>query len=202
MNVAVAVLLVAAMTLALAWWSKRTIPATRQRRCSERYSPFVGVSRTYKQRRVAVPQELATDVSPLSPWLARAVDVSKEREEPTAGEAVPYDAEEVKDVMRGVVERINRRSPLDLSLLSVDGVRKTVDRYKNLRYEASLTAYSKTKNVGSKLGVVVEVTPDGRELVKSLRVQNAARDNSSGISACNDIGTEEKYAAFQPAVKY
>lgn len=160
----------------------------------ERYTQ-VGVSRTYLQRTVPKPG----DNSPLTPWLAKAIDPAVPA--PASGEAVPYDDEEIRAMLLGVLRRVNARSDLELSLVSFDSVTKTVDQFKTLRYETNANVYSKTKALASKVLVAVDVTADGKTYVRDLRVHGAAKD-AGGAAPSNGIGFEERYAAFEPAVKY
>ncbi len=163
------------------------VPAAAPRR-KERY--------TQRLDRNPPPPE---DSSPLTPALSRAVD--RVVPAPSAGEAVPHDDGEVRGLMQGVLARVNDRSDLQLTLVSVDSVRKTVDRFKTLKYEANVNVYSKSKSMASKLAASVDVTSGGRTYVRELRVQGAAKD-VGGAAASNGIGFEETYAKFEPALRY
>lgn len=189
-------LVLAVLALGLAYWYRvggRTAPRPYVRK-QEPYTQ-VGVSRTYKQAVIPVPDER----SPLSPALARVVDPVVPM--PTAGEALPYDHEEVRSLFEGVVARVNAKTPgLGLALVSFENVRKTVDQYKAIKYEADLTVYAKARNITSKVVAAVDVTAKGMIYVRTLKVPGAAKD--TGVVASNGPGTEEQYAAFEPAVKY
>ena len=139
------------------------------------------------------------DNSPLTPALSKAIDRAVPA--PTAGEAVPHDEREVRGVMEGVLRRVNNTSDMQLALVSVDSVLKTVDRFKTLRYEANINVYSKSKSMASKLAASVDVTASGKTYVRELRVHGAAKD-VGGAAASNGVGFEEKYAEFEPAVRY
>jgi len=131
--------------------------------------------------------------------LARAIDLAVPA--PSPGEAVPYDTQEVKDVINTVLARVNGRSGLDLVLVSMDAVHKTVDRFKTLSYSADVVVYSKAKALGAKLTAAVDVTSRGTLYVKVLRVHGSARD-SSGATPANADGGLEQYAPFTPAIRY
>lgn len=148
------------------------------------------------------------DKSPLTPALAKAVDV---RVPPrSAGEHVPYDNEEVRRVAAEIVARVNRLTPaMQLRLIGFDGVQKTVDSYKTIAYTFDVTVYSTARNVASRVAAAVDVSTDGRLHVRDLRVHGAAdptealegdEGTSAAAAASNGIGFEEQYAAYEPAV--
>lgn len=141
----------------------------------------------------------SADNSPLTPALSKAIDRAVPA--PAAGEAVPHDEQEVRGVMEAVLRRVNAKSDLQLALVSVESVRKTVDQYKTLRYEGDINVYSRSKAMASKLMAYVDVTADGKTYVRDLRVHGAAK-HAGGAAASNGVGFEEKYAEFEPAVRY
>jgi len=202
-NTAAIVLLAAVVALA-AWWLLRRRGGTRREALTRPIKPprelytQVGVSRTYKQAVVPRPSQ----DSPLSALLARAVDVAVPM--PSSGEAVPHDQQEVKALFTKVLDRVNAKNPgLAIALVSVDNVRKTVDQYKSIRYEAELTVYAKARNITSKVAAAADLASDGTLFVRALKVHGAERDDADAqVKPSNGIGTEEQYAAFEPAVKY
>lgn len=139
-------------------------------------------------------------VSPLAPFLDRAVDAAVPAV--GAGQSVPHDADEVKGVLARVVNRINARSPgLDLVLVSFDNVKKTIDAYKNLRYEADMQVHTVRRGYSSRVSAAVDVSPGGKEYVRSLKVHNAAPDAAGPRAAADPhIASHERYATFEPAV--
>lgn len=195
------VLLVVLCALCAALWMFRS-PRPAPPPPAARKEPYtqIAVSRNYLQHTIPRPG----DNSPLTPWLSRVID-ARGAEAPTAGESVPFDEQEVKLIMNEVLHRVNAVSQLQLALVSTDSVRKTVDRFKTLRYEANINVYSKTKAMAAKLLAVVEVLANGDTLVRELRVHGAAKDTGfSGAGAAapsNGAGSEEKYAAFEPAIR-
>lgn len=181
------------------YYKKKTVVAvTSSPPPPEKYTQ-IGVSRRHVLPEVPKPP---VDNSPLTPHLLKAVDPAVPA--PAAGEAVPHDEQEVRRLMAGVLQRVNDKSPgLQLHLVAVDSVRKSVDRFKTLKYEAHLDVYSKSKNIAAKLVAAVDLTAGGKMYVRELRVHGgAARDDKSGAAPSNGVGFEEKYAAFQPAVRY
>ncbi|NBU16823.1 MAG: hypothetical protein EBS48_07395, partial [Actinobacteria bacterium] len=110
---------------------------------------------------------------------------------------VPFEDREVKDVVNAVLGRVNARSGLDLVLVSVDSVHKTVDRDKTLSYAADALVFSKAKAMGAKVTVAADVTARDTLYVRTLRVHGSARD-SGGAAPANAPGA--RYAAFEPAV--
>lgn len=165
---------------------------------TERYTQ-VGVNRTYLLPTLPKP----SDNSPLAPSLAKAVDPLVPQQGGSV-EAVAHADQEIKNVVQGVVHRVNIRSPdLGLTVVDITNVRKTVDSYKTIRYEADVGVHSTTKAYSSKIGVAVDMTAEGRTYIRGLKVHNAAKDNKAGGAApSNGIGFEERYAAFEPAVRY
>lgn len=140
---------------------------------------------------------------PLSTAMSRVIEPAAAAAAPgtglAPGEEVPYDKEEVHNLMGIVVGRINERDPeLELHLITVDAIRKTVDPYKTLNYEADMTVYSKGRNVTSRVAVAVSVALSGRVVVRRLAMQSAAKDTST-LMAASDA---EPYAAFEPALAY
>lgn len=117
---------------------------------------------------------------------------------------IPYDHDEVKRVMAGVLSAINAAvppgsTPLDLYLVSVDAARKTSDAYKTLTYEGYVTAYSQRRNVAVKLFVVVDVTASGVLVPRQLVQSSAAAVDDGGIRAAGDV---DALAPFEPALRF
>lgn len=150
----------------------------------------------FTQTRPPAPEPKAPEAAhPLGAALAKAVDLAVPA--PTPGEAVPFEDREVKDVVNAVLGRVNARSGLDLVLVSVDSVHKTVDRDKTLSYAADALVFSKAKAMGAKVTVAADVTARDTLYVRTLRVHGSARD-SGGAAPANAPGA--RYAAFEPAV--
>lgn len=173
----------------------RMVPVPTQ---TERYTQ-VGVNRTYLQPTLPKP----ADNSPLAPSLAKAVDPLVPQQGGST-EALPHADQEIKNVVQGVIHRVNVRSPnLGLTVVDITNVRKTVDSYKTIRYEADVGVHSTTKAYSSKIGIAVDMTAEGRTYIRAAKVHNAAKDNKIGGAApSNGVGFEEKYATFEPAVRF
>jgi hypothetical protein len=164
------------------------------------YSSHLGASRTYVLKDVPVPADLRENASPLTEYLADLVDRSLPAS--AAGQHVPHDAQEIRGLLVRVVGRINARHPgLRLSLVSFDNVKKTLDAYKTLRYDADVHVHSAAKAFSSRLTVGVDVTPDGKEFIRALRVHGAAKDESD-VRGSGGVDTHDAYAPFEPAVRY
>jgi hypothetical protein len=196
-----AVLVVALAAAAVWWWRGRrpaaAKPAAPSPPARENYtmttpSPPTG----YALGGVPAP----SSGSPLAPALAKALDALGPLDAGNGGESVPFTDDEIRGVLTRVVTRINARSQLDLILVSFDGVKKRVDAYKTLHYEAQATVHSPSKAYSSKVSVGVDVGADGRELVRMLRVHGAEKDTSPLGTA--SVGEHDRYATFEPAVRY
>jgi hypothetical protein len=185
---------------------------TRGWRPAEAYSSHLKASGTYRRK---APRPAATaaaagpksaagprSASPLSPYLAKALDGMVPAA--TAAESVPYTDDEVRGLLTRVVGRVNARSPgLDLFLVSFDNVKKTIDAYKTLRYEADVQVHSKARMYSSRLTAVVDVSSAGREYVRDLRVHAAALPGAADVRAASEVAAaSDAYATFEPAVRY
>jgi hypothetical protein len=140
--------------------------------------------------------------SPLAPALARAVDSPLPPsfvDHPDT--TMPYDREEVRQVMSLVVARINHHAPgLGVHLISVDGVRKHGDAAGTMRYWADITVYSKARNVSAKVSVVAEVRQqNGHVAVRRLVVHGTTASDDAGLQAAHEV---DEYAAYEPALVY
>lgn len=195
------VLVALAAVVAYLWFTRWNghMTATRRRpAATEPYTQIVGVPRTYAQD----PLPLPNDASPLTPLLRKVVDAAVPMAAPTAT-ALPHDQTEVKSVLERVVQRVNAATPgLDLALVSFDNVRKAIDTYKNLKYEADMDVFSKRRGFGSKVAAAVDITADGKQYVRTLKVHGAQRDDGTGAMPFDDNLARQEYAAFEPAVRY
>ena len=190
----VAVLLLAALAFAVRY----VLPSRRGRRSQPGPAgPAAAVAEATETFESPAPPHAG---SPLAPYLDRAVDASLPPD--AAGESVAFARDEVKAVLQRVVQRINARSPgLELTLVSFDNVKKVVDVYKTLKYEADVQVHSVAKSFSSRITARVDVASDGKEYVRSLAVHNATVD-AGGPRPASDpaVGSHERYAAFEPAV--
>lgn len=199
MNPTVLLLVLAAVAVgALVWaYRRRPRPAAATTKPKEAYTQ-VGVPRTYAQN----PLPLPGDASPLTPLLRKAIDAAVPMS--AAAEALPHDVTEVRGVLERVVARVNAATPgLELALVKFDNVRKGMDTYKNLKYEADADVFSKARGFGSRLAVAADVTPDGTLYVRTLKVHGAQHDDGAGAQPFDgNLAAQEQYAAFEPAVRF
>lgn len=146
---------------------------------------------------------LPGDRSPLAPHLARAVDVGAPAASTAGGEDVPFSNDEVREVLRRVVARINGvNKGLDLALVSFDNVRKTVDAYKTLRYEADAQVHSVAQMYSSRFTATVDITSSNAMYIRGLSVHSAAKDTSGVAAGTAALAAHERYAPFEPAVAW
>lgn len=195
MDAWILIAVLAVVVVAAAWWT----PRGRRRQSKP------PAQRTEKYTQVAPPAKFMgpvpkpDDRSPLTPFLAKALD----RMAPVAtggGESVPWTDDEIKGVLARVVGRINARSNLDLVVVAYDGVTKTVDAYKTLRYGVAVHLHSPTKMMSSKVSVGVDVGADGKDYIRELRVHGAAKDKDDDIPGSGSLAAHDQYAPFEPAV--
>lgn len=169
-------------------------PKERYAQETSRVRASAGAARTYAVPHVPAPP---TENSPLAPYLAAAVDGTVPTEAP--GESVPFSKDEVRDLLNRVVSKINGLHPgLDLALVHFENVRKVVDAYKTVRYEADVQVHSVPRMFSSRMTVKAEVSAAGRLYVRSLGVHNA-RPDTSPVGA-GDFG--QLYAEFEPAIRF
>ena len=166
-----------------------------------------------RQRRWRVPElyegapaDAATLVgvagSPLAPALARAVESPLPPSFVDTGATMPYDREEVRQVMSLVVARINQHAPgLGVHLISVDGVRKHGDAAGGtMRYWTDITVHSRVRNVSAKVSVVAEVRQQsGQVVVRRLAVHGTSMSADPGLQAAHEV---DEFAAYEPALVY
>lgn len=143
------------------------------------------------------PTLAPTSASPLSAALVQAVEPGGVG---LGGQQVQYEHDEVRAVMNIVVDRINQRDPeLELHLVSIDAVRKTVDAARVFVYEMLVTVYSKARNVTSKVRVVAEMSLVGHVAIRQLAVQGSQPQASSGPLAASEV---DAFAAYEPVLAY
>lgn len=137
------------------------------------------------------------DAGPFADALRRAVDPVVPP--PVPGEAVQHDDAEVKGVLEAVLRRVNAGGRADLRLVSFEGVRKSVDRFKTVRYEVTMHAYSRARTTALAVDVEADVSAENTMYVRSLKTRGGAKD-AGGAAPSNGIGFEDRFAAFEPAV--
>jgi hypothetical protein len=181
-------LLALAAVLALTWRRTDRLEARAPA------APAAPVERTY-----AVQPPAPGAGSPLAGVLALAVDPAVPP--PSPGEEVPHDDEEARAILEAVLRRVNGLAPVNLGLVDVESVQKTVDGYKTLRYEIVAGVYSRSRNVAAKVQASVDVTAEGTMYVRKLAARGA-EDDPSEVAPSNGVGGLERYAPFEPALVY
>lgn len=141
---------------------------------------------------------LPTDVDRIDAVLASVVDADVPAQS-TMGESVPYTEQEIRLIVSNVLERVNQQSDLDLRLVALDGVRKTVDSYKTLLYNVSAPVYSTTRNVGIKIDATIVVPSSNRMYIKELKTYNAPMPEDS-VRGSRGPHKEETYAEWIPVL--
>lgn len=139
--------------------------------------------------------------SPLAAHLAKAVDTGIPAASIAGGEDVPFSNDEVRGVLRRVIDRVNALNRgLDLALISFDNVHKTVDAYKTLKYEADAQVHSVSRMYSSRFTAEVDISPKNAMYIRALTVHNSAVDTSDVAAGTVSLGEHERYAPFEPAV--
>lgn len=115
------------------------------------------------------------------------------------GDAMPHTEDEIKAVLANVLERVNDASTLDLRLVAVDNVRKTVDAYKTLYYTITAAVYSPPGNVGIKIQAGVVVPPSSVMYLHDLRTFNA-QFPTDAVRASEGPATENHLATWTPVL--
>jgi hypothetical protein len=83
----------------------------------------------------------------------------------------PFVDTQAEDVAREALSRLDK-AKYDLDLMSLDFSAAAVDKHENVRYDISLLAYDRVKNVTTKLALTALVTPGGRTYVKKFEAFN------------------------------
>lgn len=188
-----AIVLLVLAVLAVKKWPSPGVAAR-----GEAYTSIVGVKRRYAQKRVPNPALTDGRGGPLAPYLSAVLDPTLPPSAP--GEGVPWSNDEMREVADHVVGRINAQNPaLRLQVVALDNVKKTVDAYKTLHYEADVQVHSVTRMFSSRLTIKVDLSSGGRLYVRGVSAHNAERD-TSGILPILGGASGETYATFQPAI--
>lgn len=197
-------LLVTALVLLAANRRHRRRHRTRRTRM-EAFTPIdPGANATYMLPQVPKPpppMSLDQNRSPLTPYLTRALD----RDAPAEGgqtQDSPWTYDEVRGLASRVVARVNARNPgFDLALVSFDGVSKTVDAGKTLRYQFDAQVHSARQRLSGRVTVKVVATPDDKEFIRDIAVHGAKADFST-IQGSAGLAGHVEYAAYQPVATY
>lgn len=97
----------------------------------------------------------------------------------TAGNQVPYDDEDIKQVVRYGLDRLNLLGQ-KVSLIQVVSAAKTSDSYKTVAYDIVFSAYDGRENVGVKLSLSVLVPLSGKLYIRSFKMFNTPSEKDAG----------------------
>lgn len=148
-----------------------------------------------------VPSPLDQNRSPLAPYLAKALDRDAPAEAAQTQDS-PWTYDEVRGLASRAVARINARNPgLDMALVSFDGVSKTVDAGKTLRYQFDAQLHSARQRLSGRVTIKVVATPDNKEFIRDIAVHGAKADFSTIMGSAGISGHVE-YAAYKPVATY
>lgn len=116
----------------------------------------------------------------------------------TAGEAVPYDEDEVKGIVKGVLDQLNARDE-NVTLIQLVNTSKTVDSYKTVAYDVLVNVHDNKANVGLQLFMSVLVAATGKRFVRALRMAQSPEQPATQGPAGAGEGQGE-LAPYQDAV--
>ena len=146
----------------------------------------------------STPQSRAPSGMPLT--LAAALARTVDAEIPVtlaSAAAVPYDNEEVQQVLQLVLDRVNSFGQRLSFIAGQWKVHKTLDAYKTVGYEATFNAHDAATTVGVRLRASVLVPADNKVYVRSLVLSDAAEAPGGGGVAAAVLGSGPEYARFQ-----
>ena len=103
----------------------------------------------------------------------------------TAGTPVEYDDDEVADVARRALGRVNAQGEA-LALLQVVSAKKTVDAYKTVAYELVCNTYDTKTNVGVLLSIKALLDVNGKLYISQLRPYHSVPDPMAHLGAASD----------------
>ena len=115
----------------------------------------------------------------------------------TSGRPVPYDEDEVGQLVRRVLARLNSMGE-NVSLIKVISVSKTQDSYKTVTYDLVISVFDATNNVGMMLTVSILIPVSGAMYVREFRLYHRDGAVERGPNAASDpsLGTGG-FAAFE-----
>lgn len=103
----------------------------------------------------------------------------------TSGASVQYGDDEVRQVIRLVLDRLNSMGER-VSLIQLTSASKTLDSYKTVAYDIVFFAHDARENVGMLLSLSALVPVSGKLYVRSLKMYNTPADRDPGPPAAGD----------------
>ena len=97
----------------------------------------------------------------------------------TAGKAVPYDDDDIRQVVRQALDRLNSLGE-KVTFIQVVSASKTVDSYKTVAYEVVFSAYDGRENVGVKLSLSALVPVSGKLYLRAFTMFNTPGQKDAG----------------------
>lgn len=97
----------------------------------------------------------------------------------TSGTAVQYGDDEIRQVIRQVLDRLNAMDE-KMTLIQVASASKTVDSYKTVAYDIVASMYDSRENVGMLVAMSVLVPASGKLYVRSLKLHNSPSESNPG----------------------
>lgn len=105
-------------------------------------------------------------------------------------EPSPYTDSEVQAVVRAALHRASEKLPT-LRYVMTDFATKSVDSKGNAQFDIVFFAYDTIKNFGSKIALVVLVTPKGTTYIKTFRSFNRpAADDANAPVGVDDLSPQ------------
>lgn len=173
-------ILVVAVLLAAVWWIWRERSKTK---------PEV------------VLQPNATPAPPLSPGIpvslgekmARLVDTAIPVVS-TSGAPVPHDDDEIRQLVRVVLGRVNAMGE-SISLMNIVSVSKTQDSYKTVTYDIVCNVYDAQANLGMMHTISVLIPVSGTLYIREYKMtQDVPSKAGAGLGAASDPA---EFAAYE-----
>jgi hypothetical protein len=115
---------------------------------------------------VTITAKMARVVDPLIPVVM------------TSGATVPYTEDEVNQIVRSVLGRLNSLDE-QVTLIQVVSVSKTQDSYKTVAYDIAMNVYDARENVGMQLLTTVLVPVSGLMYVRQLKLASETADTNA-----------------------
>lgn len=119
----------------------------------------------------------------------------------TAGAPVPFDDEEIKGVVNGVLAQLNARDE-DVTLIQLVNSSKTADSYKTVAYDVLANVHDNRANVGLQIFLSVLVAATGTRYVRALRMaQSPEQPATQGPEGAGSAAAGGNLAPFEDPVE-